>query len=110
VKLHRMLGMKASQSLPWKEIVAEVPNVVEAIEKIENQKKVVRISPFIEEEPQRAESIEHGAETTDGRPWFDNDYHKYDWLMTQQNLSQDDLDWIEDFKSHSSLYKHVAQG
>jgi len=46
VKLYRLLGKKQEQ-LPWREIIQEVPSVLEAIEKIEAEKpKAKRLSPF----------------------------------------------------------------
>jgi putative transposase len=48
VKLYKMLGRKA-ESLPWKEIIQEIPDVIETIEKIEAEKfKTTPISPFVD--------------------------------------------------------------
>jgi putative transposase len=48
VKLYKMLGRKAD-ALPWKEIVQEIPDVNEIIEKIEAEKpRPPIISPFID--------------------------------------------------------------
>jgi putative transposase len=119
LELHKMLGSKqADQMLPWKEITAEVPKMAEAIEKIENEKKdrkVVSISPFIDE-PQSAPSYAKASDgrerASNGRPAsFDNDYEKYDWLQAHpEEVTERDRAWTEDFLSRSSLYKHAASG
>jgi hypothetical protein len=49
VKLYKMLGHKA-ESLPWKEIIQEIPDVIETIEKIEAEKfKTASSLSFINE-------------------------------------------------------------
>jgi putative transposase len=189
VKLYKMLGHKA-EALPWKEIVQEIPDVVEIIEKIEAEKpKGKFISPFID-------GINHGEEATeltpevpdeDGivvhpesgfsnpaggyfrydyqryewyakiekkhpgtlndkdqkwirdyemteqwkqfyserpdfpivkadnkscvteRPWFgDDEYKEYNWIMRQETMTQEDRDFIREFRNRSSLYKHMT--
>jgi putative transposase len=50
IKLHKLLRKKQQDRLPWKEIINEVPNVIEAIEKEDAKKpRPPNISPFREE-------------------------------------------------------------
>ena len=111
--LRELLDEKASEALPWKEIIKKDPNIVEAIEKQEAKKpKVVNISPFIDgvrysDSPQPEEktglsacdlsaiSAKAGAQA--GKidmaadhgsplscPWFsDRWYEQYEWYQGQ---------------------------
>lgn len=65
VKLHQMLGMKAVKVLPWKEIMAEIPNVIETIEKVENEKECVHVSPFLDEDEKMSQDPVSATEETD---------------------------------------------
>jgi putative transposase len=117
VKLYRMLGMKAGQALPWKEIVSEVPDVVRQIEKIESQKKIVRISPFVEEPERTEDSGLRTEETIEERrtelsgPAFRFESERYDWYMAQDlaSLNQADLGWMEEYKQSAEWRSYYGQ-
>ena len=116
VKLYKLLGHKASEQLPWKEIVETVPNVVETIEKAQSEVEVKAkekrkiITPFLEEPVKKDAVIARRGDAENGRPWFYDDYEKYDWLMAQPALSEKDTEWIDHFRSISSLYKYAEGG
>ena len=111
VRLHKMLGARSAEALPWREIVAEVPDVVKAIERAEEKTaKVVKISPFGEDLTDKTDMTDTTDETDENqamRPWFgEKDYEKYDWLQEHPEVVTDrDRAWMEDFLSRSSLYR-----
>jgi len=107
VKLYKLLGKKQEQ-LPWKEIIQEVPDVVETIEKIEAEKpKSKFISPFVDEpadnEPYASTSEEgktdmaadHGSHLS--CPRLGEGYDMYNWYymndIKKYNIT--DLGWID---------------
>jgi putative transposase len=119
VKLYRLLGKKQDQ-LPWKEIVQEIPNVVEAIEKEEAEKpKAKFISPF-SDNPADGEHCVEAPEEVKPRmaadmgsplscPLFKSNWEMYDWYFVQnpEKFNVADLghiDWLEDgyFGKHLS--------
>jgi hypothetical protein len=92
------------------------PDLIEYIEAEEAKTRPKQISPFIDDNAPQAVNVapvevRSGAVSTGepGKPWFYDDYEKYDYLMAQKEISQEDQNWIEDFRSRSSLYKY-AQG
>jgi putative transposase len=111
VRLYRLLGKKQEQ-LPWKEIIQEIPNVVETIEKVEAKKPQPRIiSPFLDSPEPKAEIEGHGdieTESESGRPKFEYDFEMYDWVMEQDVISPYDRDWITYYRSWSSRLKHMT--
>jgi len=105
--------LRSNQNLQidWNRKFRNDQAVVEAIEKIETVKKpkVVRISPFVDESqiaPSSPPSSSRG-EGENGRPWFEDDYHKHDWLLKQDAITVEDRKFIRDFRSMSSLYKNM---
>ena len=108
VKLYKMLGRKAD-ALPWKEIVQEIPDVIETIEKIEAEKPRSKIiSPFLEEPQGTEDVVPREKREESGRPWFRDEYERYRWLMQQDSFDQEDRNFIRDFRKTSSLYKHMV--
>jgi hypothetical protein len=126
VKLYRLLGKKQEQ-LPWREIIQEVPSVLEAIEKIEAEKpKAKFLSPFVDgvtysdesdrrkpefispfiDEPEAIDAESPRDATTNQRPRWKYDYEKYDWLMEQGTLTPADRKWIDWYRNFSSGLKH----
>ncbi len=115
-KLCDLLDSKPAAQIDWAR--SRTPEITETIQKVEEAKKpkVVKMSPFLEE----AESLKLNAQSEIpqsaigdphlGRPWFYDDYEKYDWLMKQPSLSREDKNWLEDFRSRSSLYKNAVSG
>lgn len=114
LRVTRLLGKDADKALPWTEIVPTVPDVVGAIEKAERERTPAMLnpSPFGEEtqnftaDPGETVEKKNAKEPNGGRPWFFDEYEKYDWLMKQETLTAEDREWIDDFRSRSSLYKH----
>ncbi len=106
-KLSDLLETKAASQIDWSR--TKTPQIAETIQKIEEKKKpkVVNISPFLEEAESSKVKAER-EENPNGRPWFFDDYEKYDWLMKQESISPEDRIWMEEFISKSSLYKHAA--
>jgi putative transposase len=113
VKLYKMLGQKAG-SLPYKEIIQEIPEIVETIEKIEIERFQPRLtSPFPEESVQDPPIEKTGkAKAKTARknsvPWFADEYEKYGWIMRQEAISQEHRDFIPDFRSRALLYKNTT--
>ena len=119
VRLHKMLGARSAEALPWREIVEEVPDVVRAIEKREEkaQSSKLKVTKLFEEDETDPKGPFHGqtdktnemntADEEQDRPWFgDKDYEKYDWLQEHPEAVNDrDKAWMEDFLSRSSLYR-----
>jgi len=110
VRVTRLLGPEAEKSLPWTQIVAEAPDVIGAIERAEREKNppMLNPSPFLDSATENTESAEQIKikESSRGRPWFFNDYEKYDWVIKQERLTSDDRKFIDDFRATSTLYKH----
>lgn len=116
VKLYKLLGKKQEQ-LPWKEIIQEVPNVVEAIEKIEAEKpKPKFISPFADEPADNEPCVappekgkidmmaDHGSPLS--CPYFKEGYEMFDWYCAHdpEEFNIADLIWIDQFYD-STLYE-----
>jgi putative transposase len=118
-KLCDLLDSRQAGQIDWSK--TKKTEISETIQKIEAVKKpkVVKISPFVDNDTQSAERIAHSENSElrtpnsePGRPWFYDDYEKYDWLMKQlvTSITAEDRAWLDDFMSRSSLYKHTAQG
>jgi putative transposase len=135
VNLFRRIGHKASEMFPWKEIVQEVPNVVEALEKIESEKpRPKSILPFIKEEAEGVEDLIHDdkedekfiivdprsglSKPANGKP-FESRLERYEWYRTIEKKypgTLNDSDWqeIEEFETTEEDWKrffsHRADG
>jgi putative transposase len=113
-KLCDLLDSRQAGQIDWSK--TKTKEISETIQKIEAVKKpkVVRISPFIDGDASQGDSPYstplRGAVNGDSpqRPWFYDDYEKYDWLMKQPSIGAEDQAWVEDFISRSSLYKHAV--
>lgn len=116
VKVYKLLGKK-QDLLPWKDIVQEIPNVVEAIEKIEAKKpKSKFISPSVNEptdnEPYVVPSeggkidmaADHGSPLS--CPWFKEKWEIFEWYCQNdpEKFNIEDLIWIDSFYD-STLYE-----
>lgn len=109
IGLYRLLDYKASEILPWKEIVNKVPSIIETIEKIEAEKPATKfISPFVNgvtyNESTSKEPTEEEPKYKPPQDWnnFAGDHwERFDYHMKQEpgTLSQDDLDFIEWYKT-----------
>lgn len=107
VKLYKLLGKKQDR-LPWKEIIQEVPNIVEAIEKIEADKPRPKIvSPFRDDESKEPTAPEEGKidmAADHGSPLscpiFDHAFEMYEWFYKNnpEKLNIADLGWIDWFE------------
>jgi hypothetical protein len=76
--------------------------------------KEFEIYPLTRMESESGDAIASGqAESPEQpeRPWFDDDYEKYNWLMAQGEAAfdEDDVIWIRKFLERSSLYKNAAK-
>jgi hypothetical protein len=129
VKLYKMLGHKAD-SLPWKEIIQEIPNIPEIIEKMEAEKpKKNFISPFVD-------GVNYGEETEgltlripdkdavivdprsgltrpDG-PAFDNEFEYYEFYAKIEKklpgtLNDKDREWIREYEA-TEQWKQFYEG
>jgi len=117
VKLYKMLGRKA-ESLPWKEIVQEIPDVIETIEKIEAEKpRPKMISPFIDEPeisikeedqpPDKKEVIidpRSGLSRPGDGSIFEVELQRYDWYWDIEKkmpgiLNDADWEWIKEYEA-----------
>ena len=115
IKLYRLLG-KNQSVLPWKEIVEEVPNVVEKIEQIEAERKETKfISPFIDEpiqdlslkdiESEQNIIVDPRSGLTRPRNFtFSDRFEFYDWYRSVEvgnpgTLNDLDWGWIRDFEA-----------
>ena len=114
VKLHKLLGQKSAQVLPWREIVQEIPNMVETIEKIEAEKpKPKIISPFPND---LAAPVEVGTEdkneiVIDNEPGqsdpvlspdslrFKYAWERYDYLLSKDQLTEMEERFIAEYKA-----------
>jgi putative transposase len=134
VNLYRLLSYKGSEMLPWKEIVNEVPNVIEAIEKIDAEKSKPKLIPqFVEEETKNGENLIYNKKEDEKNiivdprsglsrplegPLFESALKRYDWYRDIENRFPgilNDLDWqsIEEFeatKEWKLFYSHRSDG
>jgi putative transposase len=91
------------------------PDLIEYIEGEEVKKLDDKRSPFPDSGdrqvatsvPARADELPSNVEQTE-RPRWKYDYEKYDWLMEQDELTEADRKWIDDYRASSSLYKHIV--
>jgi putative transposase len=119
VKLYRLLDKKQEQ-LPWKEIIQEIPDVVETIEKIEAEKpKPKFISPFLEISDKELappnQTTTDGTDTEDESPLscprsLRSAWETYEWFIERDRnkLNIADLAWMDKFEDDSlyqSLYR-----
>jgi len=122
-KLSDLLNTKAASQIDWNRTFGQSPEVVQAIEKIETKnKKIVHISPFIDEPatsvpatsvpaasvpaasvpvlaPREADQTASPAEPSSSPlsgPQFETCWERYEWYARQDStlLNRDDLDWI----------------
>lgn len=82
------------------------PELIEYIQTEEAKNKPEPNSPFIEDAVSTPRPSSAVPDEEQSRPYFDNDYDKYDWLMAQKEISQADQAWIDAFLKRSSLYKN----
>lgn len=124
VKLYKFLGKK-QERLPWKEIIQEIPNVVEAIEKEEAKKPRAKfVSPFIDSpvddkscvEVSKDVKIDMAADRGSplSCPMFKSNWEIYEWYFVQdpEKLNIADLghiDWLEDGYSGKHLSDKSGQ-
>jgi len=110
-KLADLLQSQKNLYIDWDKKFRDRPEVAEAIKQIEDKKPAVeKMSPFADE-PEAIDAKTSGGDDGEkgmGRPKFDHDFEKYDWLMEQNVLTPDDRIYINDYRSRSSLYKHTT--
>jgi len=84
---------------------------IEAEEAKKPQNKI--ISPWLDESEPKAEIAGQGdteMESESGRPKFDHDFEKKDWMKAHPELvTERDHRWLEEYNSRSSLYKYEAK-
>jgi len=108
-------GKKAvDTALPWQRIAEVSPRVIEKLRKDD-----VSLPPVEEHIPEEciptfsANSISsQSAEASEKRqtmPFFREMYERYDWLIKQGTLTEDDLKWIEEYRKtneYRMLYEY----
>ena len=127
--------LKEAEEIDWSAIKnTEISRVIEKIE-AEKKPKVVSISPFVdgvnysnearsplvEKVPGDGDSLSstdlspvspiETKQSFDGgnkKPWFLDDYHRYDWLMEQTCFDKEDRNFIARFREESSLYRPMV--
>ncbi len=112
-KLCDLLETKQASQIDWSR--TRNSEISETIEKIEAEKKpkVVRFSPFADAPESDPEIVEHDDAEQDHLPQrrrFKYDFEKYEWLMVQKSISEDDQKWIDQYRATSSAFKDVIGG
>jgi putative transposase len=94
---------KALETLPWRKIIQEVPNTVEALEKIEAEKPVTKnISPFVDDPAEERKEI----------AFEDNDlgeFNKDNWQLYDEIMAKDPKTWTPKQIEFIEYYKTTTE-
>ncbi len=84
------------------------PDVAEVVKAIEATQKTPKMISAFPEEVKSLTLKTQTEESKQERPWFRDEYERYRWVMHQETISQDDRDFIDDFRARSLLYKNTV--
>lgn len=100
-------GKKAvDTAMPWQQISEVAPRVIDRLEK--EDIPLPPIERHIPEECVQADSSSLIADSTGTKPFFHEMYQRYEWLLAQGSLTEEDRLWAEEYKQSAEfrmLYK-----
>lgn len=100
-------GKKAlDTAMPWQQISEVSPRVIDRLEK--EGIPLPPVERHIPEECVQADSSSLIADSTGTKPFFHEMYQRYEWLLAQGSLTEEDRLWAEEYKQSAEfrmLYK-----
>lgn len=106
-------GQSPQSALPWQQIAEVSPRVIDRIEKED-----IPLPPVERHIPEEcvstfpADNITHQntaiPSTQQSAPFFQEMYQRYEWLLSQGTLTEDDRRWVEEYKQ-TNEYRMLYQ-